>query len=115
VPVLIFLLALALRIAIAAATHVYAAPAYGEALSVARHISRDGAFADPFNTPTGPTAHVAPVYPYFWALFVKLFPAEATLRWLMILIGAVGAALGWALLPDVLQLSLAPAGKVEGS
>lgn len=95
----IFFLALAVRLSIAITTHLYSAAASGEALSVARQIAHAGAFANPFNVETGPTAHVAPVYPSALSLLVKLFPDESALRWALIIASSVGTALIWSLLP----------------
>ena len=48
-------------------------PFSGEAVRVARSLAVNGAFENPFaSMKTGPTAHVAPVYPLFYALFLKI-------------------------------------------
>jgi hypothetical protein len=49
-------------------------PNGGENIRVARSLASHGAFADPFATmPTGTTAHVAPVYPFLYALILRFF------------------------------------------
>ena len=49
-------------------------PFGGESVRVARSLAARGAFADPFPTlNTGPTAHVAPVYPFLYSLFLRAF------------------------------------------
>jgi len=44
-----------------------------EGIAVAKSIANKGAFADPFEYPTGPSAHLAPLYPFIIALAIKLF------------------------------------------
>ena len=55
----------------------YSTARYGagyEILNVARTLAETGTFGDPYLAlRTGPTAHVAPLYPMFLALFIKLF------------------------------------------
>jgi len=49
-------------------------PTGGENVRVARSLASRGVFADPFSSmPTGTTAHVAPVYPFLYALFLRSF------------------------------------------
>jgi len=45
-----------------------------EAVLVSRSLATHGTFADPFATmKTGPTAHVAPVYPFLYSLVLRAF------------------------------------------
>jgi 4-amino-4-deoxy-L-arabinose transferase-like glycosyltransferase len=44
-----------------------------EICSIAAHIVRGQGFSSPFHIDTGPTAWVAPVYPYFVALIFRIF------------------------------------------
>jgi len=45
-----------------------------EAVLVARSLAANGTFSDPFATlKTGPTAHVAPVYPFLYSLVLRAF------------------------------------------
>jgi hypothetical protein len=49
-------------------------PHTGEAVRVARSLVQHGTFANPFSAhDTGETAHVAPVYPFFYATLLKIF------------------------------------------
>ena len=49
-------------------------PLGAETVRVARSLAARGAFADPFAVmPTGPTAHLAPVYPFLYSLVLRLF------------------------------------------
>jgi 4-amino-4-deoxy-L-arabinose transferase-like glycosyltransferase len=58
-------------------TYVYipgnAVPFGPEVCSIASHIVRGQGFSSPFHQDTGPTAWVAPVYPYLVALVFRLF------------------------------------------
>jgi hypothetical protein len=101
-PIALFVIALAVRLSIAVATRAYEAPAYGEVTCVAASIANHGTFSNPFNTYTGPTAHLAPVYPYFLALLLggfHLAPFGPGFSWVVTLLGASGAALMWSLVP----------------
>ena len=47
-------------------------PNGAETVRVARSVAAHGTFADPFAAlPTGPTAHVAPVYPFLYSLILR--------------------------------------------
>lgn len=49
-------------------------PRFHEALAVAQCLAQTGTFSNPFaTTPTGPTAHVAPLFPAFAAIVVAVF------------------------------------------
>src|SRR5271156_4167836 len=74
VAIAIFILAFSVRIVIAFVTRAYAQPASGETAMVALSIAQNRGFANPFATPTGPTAHVAPAYTYLLALILKWIP-----------------------------------------
>ena len=57
-------------------------PFGGEAVRVARSLATSGTFADPFaSMKTGPTAHVAPVYPFLYALFLEVLGTGYTSLW----------------------------------
>ena len=47
-----------------------------EPQSVAETLLHTGQFANPFRTPTGPTAHLAPAHPLMLAGLMKLFPDD---------------------------------------
>jgi 4-amino-4-deoxy-L-arabinose transferase-like glycosyltransferase len=49
-----------------------------EICSIAGHIARGQGFSSPFIADTGPTAWVAPIYPYFVALIFQLFGIYST-------------------------------------
>ena len=71
--IIIFVLAIAVRIVLVFVTGVYTQPARGELVMVAHSIAENRGFANPFATPTGPTAHVAPVYTYLLAFILNGF------------------------------------------
>ncbi len=70
-----------------------------EVLAVARNLADRGAFSDPFAAgPTGPTAHVAPLFPFLVAAFMKTgLPWGPMLLVLTIVLSAAAAGLmPWA-------------------
>lgn len=90
-----------------------------ENVRVARSLAFHNTFADPFATlSTGPTAHVAPVYPVIYAAFLRLFGAGYTaLRFLWALnVGFLAAQMGllpllshrlrFGILPGIIAASL---------
>lgn len=97
---MIFLVAVIVRIPLLPSAEE---PAYGEAVWVARTLAATGEFANPFGTPTGPTAHVAPVYPALLAVFLKLFDYGPSFHMAIILFALVCSATTWALLPWTAQ------------
>jgi hypothetical protein len=74
--------------------------ALGEPAHVVASLLENGAFANPFATlPTGPTAHVAPVFPFLQFLLIKLFGSGAA-GWLAIrCLPTLALGLQFALLP----------------
>jgi hypothetical protein len=71
-----------------------------ESLQLACSLAQKGTFSDPFQTmPTGPSAHLAPLYPAFLALLMKWF-GESTYA---------GFAMGWSAITVIgLHLALLP-------
>jgi len=57
-------------------------------------LATSGQFRDPFGVPTGPTAHVAPVYAAILAVAIKLFRDPVTVTLAMMVVSAV--LFGWA-------------------
>jgi hypothetical protein len=100
-PLLIFIIAFALRL-----NTVYTGP-YGhtrvlrghEPQSVAESLVRTGQFANPFHTPTGPTAHLAPFQPFLLAALTKVFPGDASYETAKQILSSAAASLQYALLP----------------
>lgn len=71
-----------------------------EAVRVARNLVAGHGFASPFRMyPTGPTAHIAPVYPFFQAALWRLFGTGDVGNFLFLNLEALVLALQIALLP----------------
>ena len=51
-----------------------------ESISVAKSLALKGTFADPFDGPTGPTAHLAPLWPFVLAGMYRAAGSEAHFR-----------------------------------
>ena len=69
-----------------------------ETLALANSIAFKGAFANPFDTmPTGPTAHLAPIYPAILAVILRFLSdgpaAVLVVKWFTIIVVALQAAL----------------------
>ncbi|HEX5431897.1 MAG TPA: hypothetical protein VFW83_08025 [Bryobacteraceae bacterium] len=71
----------------------------GEMMAVAHSIASNNSFANPFQIPTGPTAHVAPAYAYFLALLLKAAPSGLPFKLITVALGTLASSLTWALLP----------------
>ena len=75
-----------------------------ELSTVASNLASTGEFRDPFGIPSGPTAHVAPVYPFILATVIRVLRSSSLIVWAAILLNA--CLLGWtaALLPKISRL-----------
>ena len=100
-PLLIFLLAFTLRL-----DTVFSGPRGHtrvlrghEPQSVAESLIRTGQFANPFRTPTGPTAHLAPFQPALLAAIMTVFPDDASYETAKQILSSAAASLQYALLP----------------
>lgn len=72
--ILCFLLAFALRLAILFGSGLYRYENDFEMISTAKAYARTGAIANPYmSMPTGPTAHVAPLYPILVGTIYRIF------------------------------------------
>lgn len=76
-------------------------PDYGrETTAIARSLLSHGTFSDPYSPmPTGPTAHVGPLYPLFYAAVMRVFGNGEAFGWAIRLLTLAALALQWALLP----------------
>jgi len=101
VPVLIFTIAFLLRLSI-----IYTGP-YGhtrvlrghEPQAVAESLVRTSQFANPFHTPTGLTAHLAPFQPLLLATLIAVFPGDGNYETAKQILSSAAASLQYALLP----------------
>lgn len=82
-----------------------------ESQAVADSLSRTGHFANPFSYETGPTAHVAPVYPLYLAALMRLFPDDRSYKLAKELLSALVASIQYAFLP-LLAVGLGFPGRV---
>lgn len=71
--VMLFLLALTMRLSYIVGLHTYRFIDSAELVSVARCLAHSHFFGNPFPTPTGPTAIVAPGYPFLLSLIYSVF------------------------------------------
>jgi len=76
-----------------------------EAVAVARSMAEHGQFANPYSTMnTGPTAHVAPLYPAFLSLLLRIFGYSANFSLAACFLSIAVHGLNTALLPRVSEL-----------
>ena len=95
------LFALVLRLVVLTVGHTYRFPAIKDHFSfgwetgrLARSIALGEGFSSPFDAPTGPSAWVAPLYPYFLAGVFKLFGVYTnTSAWIALAVNCVFSAL----------------------
>ena len=78
-----------------------------ESVTLARNLAEHGRFADPFLIPTGPSAHLAPLFPAFLALLVWLVGYSRTFVVLASVCVMLVQALHTALLPAASHLLFA--------
>jgi hypothetical protein len=79
-----------------------AAPGFGqpfELTTVASNLAANGQFRDPFGIPTGPTAHVAPVYTAIFAVAIKMLREPVNVILAMMVLNAFFYGCAAALLP----------------
>jgi|SRR5579871_857983 len=83
-------------------------PGFGagvESVALARNLAEHGVFANPFaGVETGPSAHLAPLFPFFLAGLIKLFEFTPVFVLAASLMAAVAHGLHAALLPWVSRL-----------
>jgi hypothetical protein len=76
-----------------------------ETIAVARSIAAQGQFANPYSTlATGPTAHVAPLYPAFLALLIRIFGYSATFGLVASFCSVIVHGLHAAILPRISEV-----------
>jgi hypothetical protein len=106
---IIFAAAAIIRLLIALATHAFSGIPLGEAFSVARSITSTGQFANPYAVQTGPTAHVAPVYPYLMSGAIRFFGGGAEVHVFLTVAAIVCSSAVWASLPFLARRLRLPA------
>ena len=70
-----------------------------EPVAVAHSLSTMGTFSDPFQFPTGPSAHLAPMLPNVFALINRTTESEATRNTIRQTLSAIVASIQYAMLP----------------
>lgn len=70
-----------------------------ETFAVAHSLATTGEFADPYLLPTGPTAHLAPVYPYLLSLIYRVFGLTLVAGYVTWLLAAAAESVMFALMP----------------
>ena len=98
---LIFLLAFAIRVFLVMQLKEYRELDRPETVRTAISLAQDGTFSNPFPTPTGPTAHVAPLYPWILSLIFKAFGTGTKGEFVKQILTCAAVALQYALLPFV--------------
>jgi hypothetical protein len=76
-----------------------------ESIAVAKTLASTGEFADPFGSRTGPTAHIAPMYPFVVAATMKAFGMTERMVVYLVLINGVMLASAVCLLPLLSRLT----------
>ena len=97
--VLIFVVALVIRLAFIVAAHPYRDLSRYELERTAISLSRTGVFGNPYAISTGPTAHVSPGYTLILAAVFHLFGEGTTAEIIKEVISATVTSLGFAFLP----------------
>jgi 4-amino-4-deoxy-L-arabinose transferase-like glycosyltransferase len=75
-----------------------------EGINIAVSLARSGEFADPFSLPTGPTAHVPPLFPAITALIFYIFGTQLAGGLARDLLTITGYALTFAFMPRMARL-----------
>jgi len=98
--VVVFLLAAAVRLTLIFGFHHYEI-GRPEPIRIAISLAADGSFANPYKVPTGPTAHVAPLYPALIAPLYVAWGNTARADLARFALNALAASVEYALLPFV--------------
>lgn len=107
VSAFLFVIALALRVSLVVALPGYRSLPAREMERAAQSWASTGVLANPYATPTGPTAHVAPVYPILLGTLYRIFGTGPEGQFAQSILSCVLCALRSALvLPLALQLGL---------
>jgi len=95
----LFLLGMASRLVALKLLHATPILDFAESELIAKSIAIHNLFGDPYNVPTGPTAHHAPIYPFLLSLIFRAFGYGSTSAMAMIAMNISFASLQYALLP----------------
>lgn len=78
--------------------------------NIARNLAATGEFANPYASPTGPTAHSAPAYPFLLSLVFRVAGTGVEGRLGSLILNAVLASAAYALLPLLVAAAGLPVG-----
>lgn len=92
---LIFALALVWKTAIVMGSGHYRLELVGEVPQAGRNLAAEGFLGDPFNIPTGPTAHIAPVCAAVIGLVYWTFGFGQATQWVLVGLGLLASGLTW--------------------
>jgi hypothetical protein len=70
-----------------------------ELVSIAISLLKTGQFANPYIIPTGPTAHLPPIYPFIFSMIYRWFGLTSTAGYVSLLFIIVTGSLLYAMLP----------------
>lgn len=113
----IFLLAMLVRLGYFVKYERYNVMLRSEVEQVAMSLAKSNDFANPYARPTGPTAHVAPAYPFLLSLLYRALGTGMEAEVAEQLIMLTGASASFALLPAVAVVCGMPlaAGAIAGA
>jgi hypothetical protein len=106
----IFLLAVGVRAALVFAVNPRLVPQRVEMDNIAISVAKGLGFANPFSTPTGPSAWYPPLYPLALALNYRWLGTESVGELGKYSLTMIGVALGYALLPSLAAAAKLPPG-----
>jgi hypothetical protein len=97
---IIFAVSWTLRIALVLAIGSYRQPVNAvETVQVARSLAAGEGFSNPYGCITGPTVHLAPVYPFLLSLIYRTLPPGSSRELTVFILGITIVSLMYALLP----------------
>jgi Dolichyl-phosphate-mannose-protein mannosyltransferase len=97
--VLIFLLAIAIRLALMFALHTFRELERTEVVNTAVSLASGHGYVNAYSPDSGPTAHMAPLYPILLSVIFRFAGTGSTAAFLQQLFGCLTIALAYALLP----------------
>lgn len=95
----LFLFGLTVRVSLLSLAPASPNPAKMEPINIAISLVHHGTYADPFNGPTGPSAHCLPLHPLLVALIIRMFGLGFAGSRALSYSASAAASLGYALLP----------------
>ena len=97
--IVVFVVALVFRLGLVVATDSIHQFPRKEMVRIAMVFAARGELADPYAVPTGPTAHVPPLYPIFLGVVFRIFGTGVAAEVVKCLLTSTVSALRWAMIP----------------